>query len=338
MGILWVFEGAAASLAGAFCRHTRRHTDSDYKDDSPSVQCLWVVMDSSIAPTLVAETPRLPPRASDANKGLYGRALVVAGSWGMSGAAVLCSSAALRGGAGLVRVAVPHAILPLVATANPCYMTAGLPQDDRGRLSGSALAELREQFRWCTVGVIGPGLGTNPDLGVLLRTLLAETTQPLVLDADALNALVPHLDVLKQRQGPLILTPHPGEFARLTGLETSVVQAQRQELALQFAQTHRVILVLKGAGTVVTDGRRVYVNRTGNPGMATGGTGDVLGGLIAALVGQGMPPFEAAQLGVHLHGRAGDLARDRLGEASLIASDLLEYVPAAFLEQSLRPG
>jgi len=281
---------------------------------------------------MVHEVPRLCPRAVAANKGDFGRALIVAGSWGMSGAAVLCASAALRGGAGLVRVAVPQSILPLVAVANPCFMTAGLPQDDKGRLSGAALGELREQLRWCTVGAMGPGLGHNPELGNVLQTLLAETTQPLVLDADALNALVPHLAVLAKRQGPLVLTPHPGEFARLAGLETSAVQARRQELAQRFAQTHRVILVLKGAGTVVTDGQRVYVNTTGNPGMATGGTGDVLGGLIAALLGQGMEAFAAAQLGVYLHGRAGDLARDRLGEASLIAADLLEYLPAAFKE------
>src|SRR5207247_826239 len=190
-------------------------------------------------------------------------------------------------------------------------------------------AELREQLRWCTVGVLGPGLGHNPELGNLLQTLLAETTQPLVLDADALNALVPHLGVLAVRQGPLVLTPHPGEFARLAGLETSAVQARRQELAVQFAQTQRVILVLKGAGTVVTDGQRVYVNTTGNPGMATGGTGDVLGGLIAALLGQRLPAFEAAQLGVHLHGLAGDLPRDQLGEVSPMASRVLDFLPSA---------
>jgi ADP-dependent NAD(P)H-hydrate dehydratase len=295
-----------------------------------------MMMDPNPTPRVVREIPRLRPRAMDAHKGSFGRVLVVAGSWGMSGAAVLCASAALRGGAGLVRLAVPNDILPLVAMANPCYMTAGLPQDEQGRLTDEALPDLGEHFGWSTVGAIGPGLGQNPTLGTLLRSLLAETTQPLVLDADALNALGTHLDVLATRRGPLVLTPHPGEFARLVGIDIGAVQARRQELAEQFARTHRVILVLKGAGTVVTDGQRIFINETGNPGMATGGSGDVLGGLIAALLGQGMAPFDAAQLGVYLHGRAGDLARDRLGEVSLIASDLLEALPQAFLEHSRR--
>ncbi len=287
-------------------------------------------MNPTGTPVVIRALPRLRPRSAGANKGNFGRVLVVAGSWGMSGAAVLCGSAALRGGAGLVRLAVPRDILPLVAVANPCYMSAALPQDDQGRLGPDALPDLRQQLSWCTVAVIGPGLGRNPGLGGLLRSVLAETMLPVVLDADALNALGTDLEVLASRQGPAVLTPHPGEFGRLAGLEIAAVQARRQELASQFARAHRVVLVLKGAGTVVTDGDRLYVNETGNPGMATGGTGDVLGGLIAALLAQGLEPFDAAQLGVYLHGRAGDLARDRLGETSLIASDLVEALPAAF--------
>jgi ADP-dependent NAD(P)H-hydrate dehydratase len=291
---------------------------------------------STTAQSLVSVTgvPQLPPRAADANKGTFGRVLVVAGSRGMSGAAVLCASAALRSGAGLVRLAVPEGLLPIVATANPCYTTAPLPQDEQGRLSTAALPQLLELVNGNNVAELGPGLGQSAELGDMLAFLLEQTTAPLVLDADALNVLVGQLGALGKHRGPVVLTPHPGELSRLLGCDIPSVQARRQELAADFARTHGVVMVLKGQGTVVTDGERVYINTTGNPGMATGGTGDVLGGLIAALLGQHLEPFAAAQLGVYLHGLAGDLARDQLGEVSLIASDLLDYLPQAFQQHA----
>lgn len=279
---------------------------------------------------LVTRLPVLPARPADSNKGTFGRVLVVAGSRGMSGAAVLCASAVLRGGAGLVFVAVPADILPIVAAANPCYLTVPLPHDEQGRLTVAAREELLAQCRSQDVIAFGPGLGRGAAITELALAVLTECQTPLVLDADGLNAMQGHVAALKNRSGPLILTPHPGEFARLLGTDIANVQAHRQELAVRFASEHGVILVLKGHGTIVTDGRRVYTNTTGNPGMATGGTGDILTGLIAALLGQKMEPFAAAQLGVHLHGLAGDLARDELGEVSLIASDLLEYLPSVF--------
>jgi NAD(P)H-hydrate epimerase len=279
---------------------------------------------------VVTQVPRLPPRPLEANKGTFGRVLVVCGSRGMSGAAVLCGGAALRGGAGLVRLAVPEGILAIVAAANPCYMTAPLPQDDAGRLAGAALPELLELIRTSTVAVMGPGLGQNKDLGPLLAAVLEQTALPLVLDADALNNLVGRQGALRRHKGPVVLTPHPGEFARLAGCDIPAVQAHRQEQAVRFAEAHGVVLVLKGRGTVVTDGRRLYVNTTGNPGMATGGTGDVLAGLTAALLAQGLETFAAAQLAVYLHGRAGDLACAEVGETSLIATDLLHFLPRAF--------
>jgi NAD(P)H-hydrate epimerase len=259
--------------------------------------------------------------------------LVVAGSRGMSGAAMLCASGALRGGAGLVRVATPAGIQPIVAAGNSCYMTAPLPEDTEGRVGEGATPALLEQVQWSTVAVVGPGLGRSPVLDETLRALVAGATCPLVLDADALNGVADQPTILAARdtRTPLILTPHPGEFARLTGLDIPTIQAAREEHAVRYALEKHLVVVLKGHRTVVTDGRRVYVNTTGNPGMATGGTGDVLGGLIAALAGQGLEPFSAAQLSVYLHGRAGDLARDDLGEASLIASDLLTYLPKAFV-------
>ncbi len=280
----------------------------------------------------ITAIPRLPPRRVDSHKGDFGRVLVVAGSRGMSGAAVLCGSAALRGGAGLVRVAVPEGILPIVAAGNPCYTTAALPQDAEGRLVPSAEEHLLRLAGDHDVLAVGPGLGQSPGLAFLLEKLLARITLPMVLDADGLNAFAEHPERLRQHAGPLIVTPHPGEFARLLHIETRTVQAQRGELAVHFAANHGVVVVLKGQGTIVTDGRRVFQNTTGNPGLATAGAGDVLTGLIAALVGQGLETFAAAQLGVHLHGLAGDLAKSEVGEVSLIASDLLDNLPRAFLK------
>lgn len=278
--------------------------------------------------------PRLPPRPPDAHKGDYGRVLVVAGSVGMSGAAVLCANGVLRGGAGLVRLAIPRSILPLVAPANPCYMTTPLPEDDQGRVASSALSALREQLDWSNVAVVGPGLGRSPDLTKLLRAVVSsKALMAVILDADALNALASAPEVLRRQNG-LIITPHPGEFARILGKDTQEIKARREELAINFARQHEVILVLKGHKTLVTDGRRLYVNSTGNPGMATGGTGDVLAGLLGGLATQGLDLFATAVLGVYLHGLAGDFAREQLGETSLIATDLLTYLPKAIKSTS----
>lgn len=272
--------------------------------------------------------PKLPPRAPDGHKGDYGRVLVIGGSPGMSGASVLCGSAALRVGAGLVRVAVPRDILPIVAAGNPCYMTASLSQDDDGRLDAAAASDLRRLAAESDVVALGPGLGRSADLDRLVVDLVRHVQRPMVVDADALNALAQDVTALKAHAGPVLITPHPGEFARLLGTTIASVQESRRECAARFAAEHGVIVVLKGRGTVVSDGRQFYENTTGNPAMATGGTGDVLTGVIAALLGQGLEPFAAAQLGVYVHGLAGDLARDQLG-IGLMASDLLDFLPQA---------
>jgi NAD(P)H-hydrate epimerase len=243
---------------------------------------------------------------------------------------VLAGSAALRAGAGLVTVACPEPVWNQVAVGNVCYTTKPLPADAAGRFAQAALPDLIALAEKNDVVALGPGLGQSADITALVAGLLAQTARPMVVDADGLNALQGQIESLVARQAPLILTPHPGEFGRLIGQSPGAVQARREELAVAFAQAHRVVLVLKGRGTLVTDGHRLYRSDTGNPGMATGGTGDVLSGTIAALVGQGLTAFEAAQLGVHVHGRAGDLARAELGEISLIASDLLNYLPRAF--------
>jgi NAD(P)H-hydrate epimerase len=287
--------------------------------------------------TLVTEVPRLPARPTDAHKGTFGKVLVIAGSLGMSGAAVLSGSGALRGGAGLVQVATPESIVGIVAAGNPCYMTVPQPADGRGRLSRAAVSGLLETAAGASAVAAGPGLGQSDEVAAVVHDLIREVAAPMILDADALNVLGANPSALRQRRGPTVLTPHPGEFGRLIGQGTAAVQANRQGLAVEFARAHGIVLVLKGAGTVVTDGANVYVNTTGNPGMATGGSGDVLSGLIGALLAQGLEAFMAAVLGVYIHGLAGDLARDDRGETGMIATDLLAQLPAAFRRHATRP-
>lgn len=273
--------------------------------------------------------PTLPPRAAAGHKGDFGRVLILGGSRGLSGAACLAGMAALRGGAGLVRVAVPAGILPSVAAYEPSYLTAPLVEDAQGRIGAQAREQIFELIEANDVVALGPGLGRSPELIELVGELYRGVDRPMVVDADALNALAPLSAARVRPAQPRILTPHPGEFARLAGIETQAVQEQRAPRAQEFAAQHQVVLVLKGQGTVVTDGRQLWVNPTGNPGMATGGSGDVLTGLIAALVGQGLAAYTAAQLGAYVHGLAGDLAAKELGQTALIASDLLKYLPAA---------
>ncbi len=248
----------------------------------------------------------------------------------MAGAAALAGLAALRGGAGRVRLAVPNPVLETVASFEPSYMTAPLPADAAGRIALAAFDRIAELAESATVVACGPGLGRSPELDQLVPRLYRRIERPMVFDADALNALAVAPGVPSEHAGARILTPHPGEFARLVGAKHD--PAAREGAAVAWAARCGVVLVLKGHNTLVTDGSRRAVNTTGNPGMATGGTGDVLTGLIAALVGQNLEPFDAARLGVHLHGLAGDLAVEDLGEVSLIASDLIDYLPEAFLE------
>jgi ADP-dependent NAD(P)H-hydrate dehydratase len=280
----------------------------------------------------VTDLPHPPPRPADAHKGSFGRALLICGSRGMSGAAALAGVGALRGGAGLVYLAVPAGIAATVAAVEPSYLTIRLPQDKHGMVTIEARHELARVVPSQTAVAIGLGWGQSDDILALTKWLYESVPQTLVVDADGLNALAAlGIDTVRP-VGPRILTPHPGEFARLTGLSTADIQQRREESAVAFAAEHDLILVLKGNGTVVTDGERVYVNETGNSGMATGGSGDVLTGLMTALLAQGMPPFEATQLAVHLHGLAGDLAAKETSERGLIASDIPRFLGRAWLE------
>jgi NAD(P)H-hydrate epimerase len=248
----------------------------------------------------------------------------------MTGAAILCGSAALRGGAGLVTVACPASVQDVVAAGNACYMTHGLA-DTEGRLSGNA--DVHSLASTADVVAAGPGLGRAEAVGGVTAELI-RLDKPLVFDADALNAMNDGVQsLLEKRSTPAVLTPHPGEFARLIAAPAvNVVQGHREDRAVAFARNRRVVLLLKGHHTIVTDGNRVYTNTTGNPGMATGGCGDVLTGVIAALMGQKLTGFDAAVLGAWVHGRAGDLAAANLGQTAMTAADLLQYLPAAFRE------
>lgn len=281
-------------------------------------------------PQYVTELPEPPPREEGGHKGTFGKVLILAGSRGMSGAACLAGLGALRGGAGLVYLGVPAGIVPIVAGMEPSYLTIPLPEDADGRLGLLAQDQLESKLSSYDAVAIGPGWGQSSELTAFCRWLLKSAELPVVVDADGLNALAQILEVLKEGPVPRILTPHPGEFARLINQSVSDVQSRREELAVRFADTHDVVLVLKGHRTVVTDGSRIYINPTGNSGMATGGTGDVLTGLVTALLGQKMQPFDAAQLGVYLHGLAGDLAAEDLSKPGLISSDLPHYLARAW--------
>lgn len=276
--------------------------------------------------------PALPGRPEESHKGTFGTVLIVAGSRGMSGAAALAGLGALRGGAGLVKVAVPAGIQPVVAGVEPSYLTVALREDDAGRISGQALRQILGLAESSSAVAIGPGWGTSPDLQQVAYELFQSLSRPLVIDADGLNALAATPGGLPNTPpgAVRILTPHPGEFSRLAGRDTKSIQSDREALATEFARAHGVVLVLKGHRTVISDGQKVAINTTGNSGMATGGTGDVLTGLITALLAQGMPPMDAAHLGCHLHGLAGDLAADELSKPALIASDLVRYLGKAW--------
>jgi len=275
--------------------------------------------------------PKLKPRAIDAHKGDFGKVCIIAGSTGMSGAAALAGRAALRAGAGLVRVATPKSVLPIVASIEPSFTTIALPEDSLGRISTKAINPVLEAAGQNDCLAFGPGLGISAALRSLLEALLEQDRLRLIIDADGLNNLAGIKDWPSGLKASLILTPHPGEMKRLwSALLREPLPPDRQQQAVQLTQKTKTTVVLKGAGTVVTDGQKVYINKTGNPGMATAGSGDVLTGIITALAGQGLNNFDAAVLGVYIHGLAGDIAAENLGQTSLIATDIIDALPEAF--------
>ena len=253
----------------------------------------------------------------DAHKGDFGRVCIIGGCLGMSGAAALAGRAALRAGVGLVRVAVPKSILPIVASIEPSFTTIPLPEDSAGRISEKAINTILDAAEEHDCLAFGPGIDTSSALRTVLENLIKQENLKLVIDADGLNNLSKTKDWPAKLKANLILTPHPGEMKRLwASLFREQLPNDRQKQAVQLAQKTKTTVALKGAGTVVTDGKKVYINKTGNPGMATAGSGDVLTGVITALIGQGTNSFDAAVLGVYIHGLAGDIAAKKSAKSA----------------------
>lgn len=284
---------------------------------------------------VVTKLPTLPSRKPATHKGLTGRIALFAGSRGMSGAAILAGRGALRGGAGLVRVYTAASVQPILAAAEPCLMTTALTEDREGRIDPAGFASAYDAPAWADVIAIGPGIGQSFQAFPLLIDTLAACGKPLVIDADGLNALAASSKAWPSRwNAPLVLTPHPGEMRRLlsaANLRIDFDDRDQSRIGAATALAKRIgaIVVLKGHRTVVTDAGRVYVNETGNPGMATGGMGDILTGLLAALLGQGLEPFAAAQLAVYCHGAAADSLVDAVGPVGYLASEVADAIPAA---------
>ena len=283
-----------------------------------------------IAPHEIA--PLIGPRPLAANKGSFGHVLVIGGSVGKAGSVAMAGMAALRTGAGLSTVATPKSVLATVAGFHPEVMTEPLDETDAGTISTRASERLDALMKGMTVLAVGPGISRNPETSEFVRSLVVKTKTPLVLDADGLNAFEDRADELNGKGRTLVITPHPGEMARLTGLTITAVQRDRINVARTFAREHELIVVLKGHRTLIAqpDGT-IWVNATGNPGMATGGTGDILTGMVAGLIAQNPERIaEAVIAAVHLHGLAGDVARESMGEHSLVATDLVKALPEAF--------
>lgn len=269
-----------------------------------------------------------PKRRPDANKGDFGHVLVMAGSVGYTGAAYLTSQAALLTGSGLVTLAAAKSIYDIMAAKLTEVMVRPFFETRDGSLSLMAEKDLLEFSEKCDSIAIGPGISQNKETYKLVRGVISKLKKRVVLDADGINALEANPALLKTTLTPAIITPHPGEMARLAGAEISQIQSSRKDIAIQFALEYNTHLVLKGRETVVAspDGR-LYINTTGNAGMASGGTGDVLTGMIASFLGQGIEPFAACALGAYFHGAAGDLALKDKGALSLIATDILDRLP-----------
>ena len=273
----------------------------------------------------------LSRRKTNVYKNTFGHVLVLAGSRNMTGAAALTSLAAMRAGAGLVTVGIPTGLNQTVQKKiSPVIMTMPLAQTKEMTASSRAFAHIQKNLKSFDVIALGPGLSQNKDTQKLIRMIVEKVDKPLVIDADALNALSSNCAVLKKNKGTKVLTPHPGEMARLTGKTKNAVEKDRKKTAQAFAQKYRCTVLLKGHRTVVASPNgKTYINKTGNTGMATAGSGDVLTGMIAALLGQGLRAFDAATYGAYLHGLAGNLAAKKIGKAAMIATDIIEEIPAA---------
>ena len=270
----------------------------------------------------------ISPRRPKSHKGDYGHVLVLAGSLGLTGAAYLTCAACLLSGSGLVTLGIPKSLNSIMEVKLTEVMTKPLAETKDITLSDRALGQINKILPQFDALAIGPGLSRNPETQELIHKLLKSVTQPLVLDADGINALNGKVDLLHCLKSDLVMTPHLGEMSRLLNLKITEIENRRIKIAQAFAKKYKVVIVLKGHLTVVANRNgKTYVNHTGNPGMASGGCGDVLTGMIASFLGQGIDSFKAAKLGVYLHGLAADYVAEEKGEISLIATDILDKLP-----------
>lgn len=272
-------------------------------------------------------------RPDDSNKGTLGSLLCICGSYGMAGAAIMAGKAALRCGIGLLKIAVPKSIYPVCATNILESVYYPLEETSNGVISSKNTDFLLEMCEKSSAVVIGCGLSVCDDTKNLVQSVITNCEKPLVIDADALNCICNKPEILKNLKAPAIITPHPGEMARLLHSTPKTVNSNRENTAINFAKKFGVVTVLKGAGTIIAspDGE-VYINHTGNSGMATGGSGDVLSGIIGSLLAQGAAPINAAAAGVFLHGTIGDLAAEKLGKISMLPTDMIDMIPTAYLK------
>ena len=276
-------------------------------------------------PTPLSRTKR------NVHKNTFGHLLVIAGSGRMTGAACLTGLAALRSGCGLVTLAVPKGINATVH--KKCaheLMTLPLPQTRNETIASNAFPLLKKSLKKSTAVAIGPGLSQDPQTLKFILKIIETVHLPMVIDADALNALAGHLSSLRKGKTARVLTPHPGEMSRLTKSDKTRIEANRRKTARDFARKYNCVLLLKGHRTVIASPQRTTVNTTGNPGMATAGSGDVLTGVIGSFLAQGLSAYDAAKFGAYIHGKAGDCAARTKGRVSLIASDIIDHIPAAF--------
>lgn len=272
-------------------------------------------------------------RPDDSNKGTLGSLLCICGSYGMAGAAIMAGKAALRCGIGLLKIAVPKSIYPVCATNILESVYYPLEETSNGVISSKNTDFLLEMCEKSSAVVIGCGLSVCDDTKNLVQSVITNCKKPLVIDADALNCICNKPEILKNLKAPAIITPHPGEMAKLLHSTPKTVNSSRENTAIDFAKKFGVVTVLKGAGTIIAspDGE-VYINHTGNSGMATGGSGDVLSGIIGSLLAQGAAPINAAAAGVFLHGTIGDLAAEKLGKISMLPTDMIDMIPTAYLK------
>jgi NAD(P)H-hydrate epimerase len=290
--------------------------------------------DTSYPETITKSEVRalFPKRDFNSHKGSFGRQLNICGSYLMPGAAVISAKAALKTGVGLLKCAFPKSIYPVLTSNLTQAIFRPLCENESKTLSIGAMTDVTEELKWADSVLIGCGIGNNDDTQVITGQVIKTSEVPVVLDADGINAVVPFIDIIKDRNAPLVMTPHPAEMARLIGESTEYVQTHREEVAKAFAKENGVVLVLKGADTIVTDGSRVYFNLTGNAGMAMGGTGDMLAGMIASFIAQGLAPLDAAKAAVYIHGYCGDITASEISQRGMTVDDMLYLLGALMSE------